>query len=101
MFIITFEGDIANARDKGHNMLWTESLSDALAFISMIFPKNEDGLRDGIDPENDRILIRQAKPDGTFDIVWHFSGSHYKCPNGLPQGTLPGDELSLYEEVQR
>ncbi len=49
------------------------------------------------DPEDDRILIWEAQPDGSEKVVWHFSGWHWNTDEfGLPQGTLPGDDKPLY-----
>lgn len=50
------------------------------------------------DPEDDRILIWEIQSDGQAKVVWHFSGWHWNADEfDLPQGTLPGDNISLYE----
>ncbi len=49
-------------------------------------------------PEHDQILVWEVLPSGHRKIVWHFSGWHYNPDyyTTLPQGKLPGDEMSLY-----
>jgi len=50
------------------------------------------------DPEDDRILIWEIQNNGKNKVVWHFSGWHWDAGEfSLPQGTLPGDNKSLYE----
>jgi len=48
------------------------------------------------DPEDDRILIWEITDTGHRKVVWHFSGWHWNANEyGLPQGTLPGDDVCL------
>jgi hypothetical protein len=48
--------------------------------------------------EHDQILVWEVLPSGHRKVVWHFSGWHYDPSEYtlLPQGELPGDNMSLY-----
>jgi hypothetical protein len=74
-----------------------ESLDNALAALSSEFPQIEGGIRD-IDTEDNRLLVWEVLPSGHKKVVWHFSGDHWNADEfGLEQGSLPGDDKSLYE----
>lgn len=93
LYVIERLGDLKGL--TGHH-----SLKAALAHLDAEFPKveGEGGLRSSPDPEDDRILIWEILPSGHKKVVWHFSGWHWDADEfGLGQGSLPGDQTSLYE----
>ena len=93
VFVVTAHGDKENK--SAHR-----TLADALAAIRVGAPcePSKDGSRSVPDPEDDRLLVWEVLPTGHSKVVWHFSGWHWPQDEfGLPQGTLPGDDRSLYE----
>ncbi len=49
-------------------------------------------------PKRDQILIWEVLPSGHRKVVWHFSGTRFdQNEHGAMQGSLPGDDKSLYD----
>ncbi len=81
------------------------SLAAALELISKrVAPPDADGWDYTPDLTVDRILVWENTPEGQR-LVWHFSGWHHQLdasdlvPGGLEQGTLPGHDRSLFDEL--
>jgi len=98
MHIIQYFGDIHRP------MTAHASLDEALAALIRFGKRAADGFYDDTpDPEDDRIIIWEAIPGETCNVVWHFSGWHWRhdaadLPGGpLEQGKLPGFDKSLYD----
>lgn len=74
------------------------SFDDALKSLALEYPRDaEAGQRQTPDPEDDRILIWEVLPSLHRKVVWHFSGWHHSQEEfGIDQGSLPGDDRSLY-----
>lgn len=88
-YIVERLGDIDGLSRHG-------SLDDALAALAKEFGLLEDGIRD-IDTEDNRLLVWEVLPSGHKKVVWHFSGDHWNADEfDLEQGSLPGDDKSLY-----
>ncbi len=89
-YVVQQFGDIRGEDEFG-------SLEEALRFVDQI-TKNEDGVGNYCDPEDNRITI--TKKEGDLEtVVWHFSGWHWNENDfGIPQGKLLGRERSLYDE---
>lgn len=105
LYVIERLGDISG--ETTH-----ESLKDALDFLEKEYPKELQQpdmwtsfteptmVRKTPDPEDDRILIWEVLVSGHKKVVWHFSGWHWDSEEfDVGQGSLPGDERSLYDEA--
>ena len=101
-YVIEYLGDLEGEWDQTIH----DSLDKALHSLTALYPVftyEEHGVgasedrRQTPDPEDDRILIWEVLPSGHRKVVWHFSGWHFDQEEFGPQGTLPGDEKSLYQ----
>lgn len=101
-YVIEFLGDLEGQWDPSIH----ESLVDALSGLCTLYPISryeENGVgepeyrRETPDPEDDQILVWEVLPSGHRKVVWHFSGWHFDESAFGTQGTLPGDERTLYE----
>jgi hypothetical protein len=118
LYLVLYYGDLEMGKERwtgsGRNVTPWEadhksfrSLDDALAAIAKDFPIVHDyasgeGIgepyRESPDPEDDRIVVWEIAEGKTMKAVWHFSGWHWSGEElGIPQGSLPGDQASLYE----
>ena len=55
---------------------------------------------EGLNPEDDRVVVWKEDAGSPRKVVWHFSGWHWDEDEfDLPQGCFLGHEKSVYEEV--
>lgn len=108
-YVINLFGDILDTRKDQNKETQRAfpSLEDALVWIREEFTSTTEYQCDpgyvefhGPDPEDDRITVSEIRDDGSMIVVWHFSGWHFDAEEfGIPQGCLPGDNISLYEKT--
>lgn len=108
MFLVLYYGDIEwedrNVKPwKAHQHAFN-NLDEALNAIAEDFPFEDvpfsegESVRRTPDPEDDRIVVWEINPGEKMIPVWTFCGWHWSSDDlGLGQGTLPGDDKSLYE----
>lgn len=113
IYIIECEGD-CHSRSGAYAIdnRWFRSLDQALAHLAEEFPVEErediggekSTSRSTPDPEDDMIVVWEVLPSAHRRIVWGFFGWHHSHAQEhaqCGQGTLPGDDATLYDLAMR
>lgn len=113
IFIIGCDGD-CHSRSGAYAIdnQWFRSLDETLAYLASEFPVEEQEdiggekttSRSTPDPEDDEIIVWEVLPSGHRRAVWGFFGWHFSGSSesyACGQGSLPGDDASLYDLAMR
>lgn len=92
-YIVELDGDynwvLYGIVDKPNRFIFAD-LDEALDFLDLFADP---------DIEDDRILVWEVLESGHKKAVWGYFGWHWSDHMGLDQGTLPGHDKSVYEEL--
>jgi len=111
IFIIECDGDChSKSGAYAIDNQWFKSLDETLAYLATEFPIDDTEDLGGVihtsrsspDPEDDRIVVWEVLPSGHRKPVWGFFGWHFSADDyACGQGSLPGDDASLYDLAMR